>query len=211
LRTIGSYTQLLSQRYHGQIDERSDRWIGFILGGVDHMKRLIDGLLSLARVRTEGAAFQLADTAAIVDSLWPGLSTQPCAEGAQLTHGALPTVVADPAQIEQLFQNLLSNAIRYRRLDAPLRIHIGAEQRTLGTHTEWEFVVADNGIGIDMAHARRIFEIFQRVSPEVDQSGTGIGLAVCERIVGRHGGRIWVESEPGRGARFHFTLVDQAS
>jgi PAS domain S-box-containing protein len=211
LRTVASYTQLLSQRYRGQIDERSDRWIGFILGGVDHMQRLIDGLLSLARVRTEGAAFQPVDTAAIVDNLWPGLSTQPCAKGAQLTHGALPTVTADPAQLEQLFQNLLSNAIRYRRLDAPLRIHISAEQRTMDTPTEWEFVVADNGIGIDMVYSRRIFEIFQRVSPEVDQSGTGIGLAVCERIVGRHGGRIWVESEPGGGTRFHFTLVDQAS
>jgi PAS domain S-box-containing protein len=209
LRTVASYAQLLSQRYRSQFDDRADRWIDFITGGVDHMKRLVDGLLSLARVRTEGAAFHPVNTEAIVDSVWLGLSTQPTANGAQLTHGALPTIVADAAQLEQLFENLLSNAIRYRRLDAPLRIEIEVEQRQLDSRTEWEFVVADNGIGVDMKYSRRIFEIFQRISPEVDQSGTGIGLAVCERIVGRHGGRIWVESEPGHGARFHFTLVDQ--
>jgi chemotaxis family two-component system sensor kinase Cph1 len=207
LRTVASYTQLLSERYESQIDERADRWIAFILSGVDHMKRLIDGLLSLARVRTEGAEFQLVDTASIVDAAWMDLRPQPNAHDARLTLGALPAVVADAAQLEQLFENLLSNAIRYRRFDVPLRIDVSAERRRADARMEWEFTVADNGIGIDMIHSPRIFEIFQRVASEIDQSGTGIGLAICERIVRRHGGRIWVESEPGQGARFHFTLA----
>jgi PAS domain S-box-containing protein len=211
LRTVTSYTQLLSERYRDQLDERADRWIAYINGGVDHMKRLIDGLLSLARVTTDGGAFAVVDTAAIVDDLWLRLRALPNAQGAQLTHGPLPAVVADAAQIEQLFQNLLSNAVRYRRLDLPLRVHVTAERRVGDNRIEWEFAVVDNGIGIDMVHSRRIFEIFQRISREIDCSGTGIGLAVCERIVRRHGGRIWVESELGRGARFQFTLVEQAS
>jgi signal transduction histidine kinase len=117
--------------------------------------------------------------------------------------------MADASQIEQLFQNLLLNAIRYRRRDVPLRVEISAERHP--GNNVWEFVVADNGIGIDMIHATRIFEIFQRVARDVDQGGAGIGLAVCDRIVKRHGGRIWVESAPGHGARFRFTFVNQSS
>jgi len=211
LRTVASYTQLLSERYQSQIDDRADRWIAFILSGVDQMKRLIDGLLSLARVRTEGAEFHTVDTTAIVNAVWMDLSAQPTARGAQLLHGTLPAVTADAGQLRQLFANLLSNAIRYRRFDVPLRIDVSAEQRKVDGRGEWEFTVADNGIGLDMMHSRRIFEIFQRVAPNVDQSGTGIGLAVCERIVGRHGGRIWVEAKPGQGARFHFTLGEESS
>lgn len=210
LRTVSSYTQLLIERYQGKLDERAERWSSYIVGGVEHMKRLIDGLLSLARVHTDGVAFQPVDTEAIVDRLWARLRIQPNAEGAQLSHGPLPVIAADAAQVEQLFQNLLSNAIRYRRPDEPLQIEITAERQP-GYRTAWEFSVADNGIGIDMVHADRIFEIFQRVARDIDQAGAGIGLAVCDRIVRRHGGRIWVESAPGRGARFRFTLVDQST
>jgi light-regulated signal transduction histidine kinase (bacteriophytochrome) len=210
LRTVSSYTQLLSERYRGQLDERADRWIDYVVGGVDHMKRLIDGLLSLARVRTTGAEFQPVDTEAIVDKVWESLRVHPSATGARLSLGSLPVLGADASQIEQLFQNLLSNAIRYRRFDVPLRVEITAD-RQLGNEAEWGFAVADNGIGIEMIHATRIFEIFQRVAREIDQTGAGIGLAVCDRIVKRHGGRIWVESAPGHGARFRFTLVDQTS
>jgi PAS domain S-box-containing protein len=210
LRTVSSYTQLLSERYRGHLDERADRWIDYVVDGVDHMKRLIDGLLSLARVRTNGAEFQPVDTEAIVDTLWTRLRADPSANLARLSLGSLPVIGADASQIEQLFQNLLSNAIRYRRFDVPLRIAITAE-RHLGSDAAWEFAVADNGIGIDMIHASRIFEIFQRVARDIDQTGAGIGLAVCDRIVKRHGGRIWVESAPGHGARFRFTLVDQTS
>jgi PAS domain S-box-containing protein len=210
LRTVSSYTQLLSERYRGNLDERADRWIDYVVGGVDHMKRLIDGLLSLARVRTNGAEFQPVDTEAIVGRVWERLRAHASANGARLTLGALPVIAADASQIEQLFQNLLSNAIRYRRFDVPLRVEITAE-RQLGDKGEWEFVVADNGIGIDMVYATRIFEIFQRVAREIDQTGAGIGLAVCDRIVKRHGGRIWVESAPEHGARFRFTLVDHMS
>jgi PAS domain S-box-containing protein len=210
LRTVSSYTQLLSERYRGQLDERADRWIDYVVGGVDHMKRMIDGLLSLARVRTDGEEFQPVDTEAIVDRLWTRLRAQPNAQDAHLSLGSLPVVAADASQIEQLFQNLLSNAIRYRRFDVPLRVEISVS-RDLGSNGEWEFTVADNGIGIDMMHATRIFEIFQRVARDVDRTGAGIGLAVCDRIVRRHGGRIWVDSAPGHGARFRFTLVDRSS
>jgi PAS domain S-box-containing protein len=210
LRIVSSYTQLLSERYRGDLDERADRWINYVVGGVDHMRRLIDGLLSLARIRTNGAEFHPVDTEAIVDRVWTRLRAHPSANGGRLLLGSIPVITADASQIEQLFQNLLSNAIRYRRFDVPLRVEITAE-RQLGSKAEWEFAVADNGIGVDMIHATRIFEIFQRVACEIDQTGAGIGLAVCDRIVKRHGGRIWVESAPGRGARFRFTLVDQAS
>jgi light-regulated signal transduction histidine kinase (bacteriophytochrome) len=150
------------------------------------------------------------DTEAIVDRVWTRLRAHPSANGARLLFGSIPVITADASQIEQLFQNLLSNAIRYRRFDVPLRVEITAE-RHLGNKGEWEFAVADNGIGIDMIHATRIFEIFQRVACELEQTGAGIGLAVCDRIVKRHGGRIWVEPAPGCGARFRFTLVDQTS
>jgi chemotaxis family two-component system sensor kinase Cph1 len=210
LRTVSSYTQLLTERYRGQLDDRADRWINYIVGGVDHMKRLIDGLLALARIRTDGGAFQPVNTGAIIEQLWARLCVHPKAEGANLSRGPLPVVCADASQIEQLFQNLLSNAIKYRRSDEPLRVDISAEPH-LGSNAIWQFEVADNGIGLDMANATRIFEIFQRVARDTDQTGAGIGLAVCDRIVRRHGGRIWVESEPGRGARFCFTLVDQST
>jgi PAS domain S-box-containing protein len=211
LRTVANYTHLLAERYQSRIDERADRWLAFILDGVANMKRLVDGLLSLARVQSEGAAFHVVDAGAIVDAVWQDLGAQPPAHGARLTHGVLPSVVADCAQMKQLFDNLLSNAIRYRRFDVPLQIEVSAERRQVDACAEWEFTIADNGIGLDMIHSRRIFEIFQRAASEVDQSGTGIGLAMCERIVRRHSGRIWVESEVGRGARFHFTLAERKS
>ncbi|HMI57461.1 MAG TPA: PAS domain S-box protein, partial [Gemmatimonadaceae bacterium] len=211
LRTVANYTQLLAERYQAKIDERADRWIGFVLDGVANMKRLVDGLLSLARVQTEGAAFHVVDVSEIVDTVWHDLGAQPPARGALLTRGVLPSVVADCAQMKQLFENLLGNAIRYRRFDVPLRIDVAAERRQVDACAEWEFTVADNGIGLDMIHSRRIFENFQRAASEVDQSDTGIGLAMCERIVRRHSGRIWVESEVGRGARFHFTLAERKS
>jgi light-regulated signal transduction histidine kinase (bacteriophytochrome) len=124
--------------------------------------------------------------------------------------GALPTVVANAAQLEQLFQNLLGNALKYRRPAVPARIHVSAERRLRGDAAEWEFTVADNGIGLEMVHAERIFQIFQRLHRDDDHEGTGIGLAICKRIVERHNGRIWVESPPDGGSTFCFTIpVDE--
>jgi light-regulated signal transduction histidine kinase (bacteriophytochrome) len=211
LRTVTSYTQLLAERYRAQVDDRADRWIGYIVGGVDKMRRMIDGLLSLARVRMDRERLLPADTAAIVEAEWERLGASTDTGGAQLSHGFLPIIAADTAQMEQLFQNLLSNAVKYRRADLPLRITVSATRQVGSARAEWEFAVTDNGVGVDMIHAKRIFEIFERVPGDIDQTGAGIGLAVCERIVARHGGRIWVESELGSGARFRFTLVEQTT
>jgi PAS domain S-box-containing protein len=209
LRTVSSYTQLLEEHYGEQLDARAARWMSYIGEGVAQMKRQIYGLLSLARVRTDGAEFRPVDIEALVERVWAQLSENAERRELRLTHSPLPIIAADESQIEQLFQNLLSNAIRYQRLDVPLRVEIGAERRP-GPHSEWEFSVTDNGVGVDASDATRIFEMFERAARGIDPTGVGIGLAVCDRIVKRHGGRIWVESTPDHGARFRFTLVDQS-
>jgi light-regulated signal transduction histidine kinase (bacteriophytochrome) len=122
--------------------------------------------------------------------------------GAEVTHDPLPTVMADEAQLTQVFQNLIANAVKFRREDVQPRVHISAEREG----DEWLFSVADNGIGIDLEQAERLFQIFQRLHTREEYEGTGIGLALCKRIVKRHGGRIWVDSEPGEGSTFYFTL-----
>jgi PAS domain S-box-containing protein len=206
LRTVSSYAQLFVDRYRGTLDERADRWLGFIVGGVERMQRLIDDLLALARVRTEGAAFAPTNTRAIVDRCWKSLRESHVADDARLNIGMLPVISADAAQLHQLFQNLLGNAWKYRRPTVALHVGVTAKRRT--EDEMWEFSVRDNGIGLDMAHGDRIFEIFQRLHREQDYDGTGIGLAICRRIVERHGGRIWVRALPGRGATFSFTLPE---
>lgn len=210
LRTIGSYTQLLDERYRGQLDDRADRWIHFIVGGVARMQRMIEDLLTLARVRTEGRAFVPTDSAAVVARVWERLRHQRADSDAQITVDGLPTVVADPGQMEQLIQNLVGNALKYRRAAVSPQVHVAARRRGAGRGAEWEFTVRDNGIGLDMTYASRIFESFQRLHGEEEYEGTGIGLTICKRIVERHGGRIWVQSEPGQGASFSFTLPERA-
>jgi light-regulated signal transduction histidine kinase (bacteriophytochrome) len=178
---VTSYTQLLAERYRAQVDDRADRWIGYIVGGVDKMRRMIDGLLSLARVRMDRERLLPADTAAIVDAEWERLGASTDTDGAQLSHGFLPVIVADAAQMEQLFQNLLSNAVKYRRADLPLRITVSATRQVGSARAEWEFAVTDNGVGVDMIHAKRIFEIFERVPGDIDQTGAGIGRVRAHR------------------------------
>ncbi|HET9986286.1 MAG TPA: PAS domain S-box protein [Longimicrobiales bacterium] len=209
LRTVASYAQLVAERYRGLLDARADRWLGYMVSGVERMQHLIGDLLALAQVRTAEGAFAPTDTAAVVVRTWERLRAQPAGSDAQLTLGALPAVVANAAQLEQLFQNLLGNALKYRRPDAPPRVHVSADRRVRGGSAEWEFTVRDNGIGLDMAYADRIFQIFQRLHRDDDHEGTGIGLAICKRIVERHGGRIWVESAPGEGAMFRFTIPER--
>ena len=206
LRTVGSYTQLLAERYSEQLDDGAERWIGYIVRGVAHMQRLIDDLLTLARVGMTGDAFVTTDAAAVVSRMWESVRGQNGPDDAALSTGELPIITADPAQLEQLFQNLLGNALKYRRADVPLRVHVGADYHVDNGAAHWEFTVSDNGIGLDMVHAERIFQIFQRLHREDEYEGTGIGLAICKKIVQRHGGRIWVISAPSDGAAFHFTM-----
>lgn len=208
LRTVASYAELLAERYSSRLDERADRWITYVLGGVDRMQRLIDDLLALARVHTHAGAFVETDTAALVRRTWRQVRHEyPCQ--ARLEHRNLPVIFADTGQLEQLFQNLFDNALKYSRAGIPLEVQVSAEpvEREPGL---WEFTVRDNGIGIDMTYADRIFEIFQRLHQSDEYKGTGIGLAICKRIIERHGGQIRVDSVPGEGASFRFTLLERA-
>ena len=201
LRMVGSYTQLLAKRYQGKLDADADEFIAYVVDGVRRMHGLISDLLAYSRVGTQGKAFTPIDCAAVFDRAVANLKVAVEERSAVLTHDSLPTVMADDAQLVQLFQNLLGNGIKFRSHQPP-QVHVGAEQRD----GEWVFAVRDNGIGIDPEYVDRIFVIFQRLHGKGEYPGTGIGLAICKKIVERHGGRIWVESEPGKGATFHFTI-----
>lgn len=207
LRTVANYAQLLAERYRDQLDQRAHRWINYMVNGVERMQRLIEGVLALARVRTDTVAFVPTDPNVIVARNWDQLVQFHREVEAQLTVDALPMIVADPGQIDQLFQNLLSNAFKYRRIDGPLQVHISATRTTHDGYPAWEFMVRDNGIGLDMAYAERIFELFQRLHRDEHYVGTGIGLAICQKIVEHHRGRIWVDAAPNQGAAFRFTIA----
>ena len=202
LRMVASYTELLARRYDGLLDEQGHTFITYALEGATRLKRLIDDLLVYSRVGTVGRLRAPTDTRAVVAEALRNLQASLEESGALVTVGDLPTVRADSSQLIQLFQNLVGNAIKFRRSCEALRIVISA--RNLGE--EWRFSVRDNGIGIDPQYADKVFDIFQRLHSREEYPGTGIGLALCKRIVERHGGRIWVESTPGQGATFHFTL-----
>jgi PAS domain S-box-containing protein len=206
LRTVGSYSRLLADTYGDAFDDRAQRWIRYLGEGVERMQRLIDGLLALARVRTDGAKFKTTDTATVVKRVWRGLRMHHPQIDAYLQVGPLPTLSADAGQIEQLFQNLFDNAMKYRRVETPLNIHVSAVRVSRERDAIWEFTVRDNGIGVEMKHADRIFRIFERI--QRDDEGAGIGLAICKRIVERHRGRIAVESSPGEGTSIVFTLAE---
>jgi light-regulated signal transduction histidine kinase (bacteriophytochrome) len=211
LRTVSSYASLLADRYREQIEPRADIWIDHITNGVAQMQRLIDDLLILARVGTDSDGFAPTGADAIVRSVWGSLKIQNAKALATLDADVLPTLNADAAQIEVLFQNLLGNAFKYRRPSIPLEVSVAARRNGTGSASTWEFQVSDNGIGLDMAHAEHIFEIFRRLHRENEYEGTGIGLAICRKIVTRHGGQIWVNSVPGEGSTFSFTLREWPS
>lgn len=207
LRMVASYTQLLARRYEGQLDERADRWIGYAVDGAYRMQALINDLLSLSRVGTHGRDLESTDSAQALARALGSLTPAIADSGARITSDALPVVRADPVQLEQLFQNLVGNAIKFRRPDVPAEVHVTAVRQRAEGRDEWLFRVADNGIGLDTsAYAEQVFTLFQRLHTRDEYPGTGIGLAICRKIVERHGGRIWVESTPGAGATFNFTL-----
>ncbi|MBI4497863.1 MAG: GAF domain-containing protein [Chloroflexi bacterium] len=201
LRMVASFTQLLARRYRGKLGPDADEFIAYAVDGATRMQRLIEDLLTYSRVGTRGRPFAPTDAAAVVDQVITDLEAAIRESGATVTRDALPTVLADPVQLGQLFQNLISNAIKFHR-DAPPRVHLSAERRD----QQWVFSVQDNGVGIAPEHLDRIFVIFQRLHTRQEFPGTGIGLAICKKIVERHGGRIWAESQPGQGTTFFFTL-----
>ncbi len=201
LRMVTSYLQLLERRYRDQLDSDADEFIGFAVDGANRMKRLINDLLTYSRVGTHGQPFETVDCNAVLAYVAAVFKPSADDSDADITWDNLPAVHADESQLTQLFQNLIGNAIKFRGDEKP-RIHISAERR----QADWLFAVRDNGIGIDPEYFDRIFVIFQRLHTKAHSPGTGIGLAVCKKIVERHGGRIWVESRGGHGSTFYFTL-----
>jgi light-regulated signal transduction histidine kinase (bacteriophytochrome) len=202
LRMVSSYMGLLSKRYQDQLDDDAREFIGFAVDGSKRMQQLINDLLGYSRVSTQGKPFEETNCEEAFDCAAQNLKLAVEESGAKVTHDALPTVMADRVQIERLFQNLIGNAIKYQAKEAVPAVHVSAKR----DGDEWVISVRDNGIGIDPKYSERIFGIFQRLHTRDQYSGTGIGLAVCKKIVERHKGRIWVESEEGKGATFYFTL-----
>jgi len=201
LRALSSCVQLLQKRYGGQLDARADEFIAHAVGGSLRMQTLIDDLLLLSRVNAAPRVHSVIDSAAALEVACANLAGAIAQSSAQISHGALPQVQADPGQLAQLLQNLIGNALKFRGQRAAV-VHLGARREG----ADWVFRLADQGIGIEPQYFGRIFEVFKRLHTRDEYPGTGIGLAICKKIVERHGGRIWVESQPGQGATFYFTL-----
>ena len=203
LRMVASFTQLLAKRYQDKLDADGREFIAYAVDGATRMQKLIADLLSYSRVGTRGKPFQPANCDAILERVLVGLKLAINESGAIVRHDPLPTLMGDDIQLEQLFQNLLANAIKFRSETPPV-VHLSAEH----AGNEWKFSVRDNGIGIAPEYAERIFMIFQRLHTKAEYPGSGIGLAICKKIVERHSGRIWVNSEPESGTTFFFTIPD---
>jgi light-regulated signal transduction histidine kinase (bacteriophytochrome) len=195
--------QLLERRYGDKLDDDAREFIGYAVDGATRMKSLINDLLDLSRVGTRGAPLEPCDAGTALDAALENLKAALEDTGGVVTRGPLPTVLADTGQFVQVFQNLVGNALKFRGEEAP-KVHVSASRRG----ASWVFSVADNGIGIEPEHFERIFVIFQRLHGRAVHPGTGIGLALAKKIVERHGGRIWVESQPGKGSTFFFTLTE---
>jgi hypothetical protein len=201
LRMVTSYLELLNRKYGTHLDEQGREFVALALDGARRMNDLIHDLLAYARLDVRGGSFVPVDSEATLGGALANLKIAVQESGAVINHSPLPKVRADPVQLTQVFQNLIGNALKFHGKEPP-RIDIGAERRG----SDWLFHVQDNGIGIEPQQFERIFIIFQRLHTRAEYAGTGMGLAICKRIIDRHGGRIWVESAPGKGARFLFTL-----
>jgi light-regulated signal transduction histidine kinase (bacteriophytochrome) len=204
---VASYTQLLARRYKGKLDADADEFIAFAVDGASRMQRLIQDLLLYSRVQTKGMELRETSSEEAFERALQNLRGSIQESGAVVTHEALPNVQADEMQLAQLFQNLVGNAIKYQGSGIP-KIHVSAK---MNGGNKWMFSVKDNGIGIDAQYFDKIFGMFQRLHKREEFAGTGIGLAICKKIVERHGGNIAVESQPGHGSTFSFALEDSQS
>jgi signal transduction histidine kinase len=201
LRAVSGFVKLLAKRYKGRLDTDADEFIEYSVAGVKRMQLMIKDLLEYSQVGTKGEGFGPADISIVIEQAVSNLKAAIEESGAEVTWAAMPTVMADTPQLIRLFQNLIGNAIKFRGKEAP-RVHVSAEREG----DEWVFSIQDNGIGIDPDQAEKIFVIFRRLHTREEYPGTGIGLAMCKKIVERHGGEIRVESEPGKGSTFRFTM-----
>ena len=202
LRMVASYLQLVAQRYKGQLDADADEFIGYAVDGAKRMQALINDLLAYSRVGTKARPFERTDCNKVIETALANLRVAIKESGAHVTHDDLPTIMGDGTQLVQLFQNLIGNALKFRGSE-PVRVHVGVE----AADGHWRFSVRDNGIGIAPEYHQRIFVMFQRLHGRGEYPGTGIGLAICKKIVERHGGTVWVESQPGHGSNFKFTIA----
>lgn len=203
LRMVASFTQLLSKRYKGRLDAEADEFIAFAVDGANRMQQLIEDLLAYSRVGTDGKELIRTSSEDALQQAIRNLERAIEESGAVVTHDRLPTLLADRGQMIQLFQNLVGNAIKYRGTAIP-HVHISATRKGL---KEWMFSVQDNGLGIEAQYFEKIFGVFQRLHTREEFSGTGIGLAICKKIVERHGGTISVDSQPGHGSTFRFAFA----
>lgn len=201
LRAVASCVQLLQKRYEGQLDARAGEFITHAVDGTIRMQTLINDLLAYSRISTHAQTFEATDCEKVLGAALANLSIATAESGAVITSDGMPLVKGDPTQLTQLFQNLISNALKFHA-DRPVIIHIKAVLQEAG----WRFTVADNGIGMEPQYFERVFQVFQRLHTRRAYQGTGIGLAICKKVVERHGGRIWVESQPGQGSTFGFTI-----
>ena len=201
LRSVSSCVQLLEKRYLGKLDARADGFIRHAAAACMHMREMLDGLLALSRVNTAGGQSMKTDTNEIVRQVTESMAHEIRSSDAHIDFGTLPVVQGYPHMLVNLFQNLIANALKFNRSTSP-EILIRAERE----NDFWIFSVSDNGIGIDPQHCDRIFRLFQRLHPQDEYLGNGLGLAICKRIVEHHGGKIWVESALGHGSTFFFSL-----
>ncbi len=201
LRMIASYLQLLERKYKGKLDAKADKYINFSVDGATRMQNLIDDLLAFSRVTTQANELKPTNLESIYKEVLSNLEILIDENKAIIKHDPLPTIKGDKTQVSQVFQNLINNAIKFRSKDRP-KINISVKEED----NKWLFGVQDNGIGIDPKHSDRIFEVFKRLHKKRDYPGTGIGLAICKKIIERHGGKIWVVSQLGKGSTFYFTL-----
>ena len=202
LHTITSYTELFEHKYKGKLDQQADTYIHYIVDGTTHMHMMVNDLLAYSRVGTRAKPFGQVNMDSVLDQALDSLRKSIAESNATINRMELPELEGDDVQLTQLFQNLIGNAIKFRKKDAPLHIRVSAEHKG----NEWIFGVHDNGIGIEARFFDRIFEIFRRLHTRGEFEGSGIGLAICRKIVEHHGGRIWVESTFGEGSSFHFTM-----
>jgi signal transduction histidine kinase len=207
LRSISSFATMLGRRYEGQLDDEADKMIGYITGGTRRMQRMIDDLLAFARAGRMETHTERFSLSAVLDEVRGALAAEISDRGAKVVAGPLPDLVGDESRILQVVQNLVANAIKFCPPERTPVITVTAARLTSG----WRIDVRDNGIGVDPRYASKVFGMFQRLHSDEDFPGTGIGLAICQRVVERHGGRIWVDGYEGEGSTFSFTIPDQPS